>query len=90
VAAGGPGTGPTAWVTTGEKIVPVDLTSLKVGPPVAVGHLAEAIAVSGGTSAWVAGQDATVTAVDLSTGALAPPVSVGGRPAAIVIAPPRR
>jgi hypothetical protein len=56
-----------------------------------VGHLAEAVALAdGGTSAWVAGQDATLTPVDLSTGAAGASIFVGGRPAALVIPAPRR
>jgi hyaluronoglucosaminidase len=70
VTATGPGGHPTAWVTTGTDLVPVDLTLRKTGAPVDVGHLAEAVAIGpDGTTAWVAGQDATVTPVDL---ALAP------------------
>jgi len=60
-----------------------------VGTPVAVGHLAEALAVAaGGHTAWVAGQDATVTPVDLATGHRGRSVAVQGRPSAIATAPP--
>ena len=63
---------------------------LSAGTPLAVGHLAEAVAVTqDGTTAWVAGQDATLTPVDLTTGARGPSIYVGGRPEAIVIPPPR-
>jgi YVTN family beta-propeller protein len=90
VTTSGPGSAPTAWVTTGLDLVPLNLTTFTVGTPVVVGHLAEAVAISGdGRTAWVAGQDATVTPVDLSTGTRGPSIYVGGRPAAIVIPPPR-
>jgi YVTN family beta-propeller protein len=96
VAGTGPSGTPTAWVASGTNLVPVNLPVLAsagsspVGRPVAVGHLAEAVAVnSSGTRAWVAGQDATVTAVNLSTAVVSRSLFVGGRPEAIVIPPPR-
>jgi hyaluronoglucosaminidase len=86
----GPSGAPTAWVTTGTELVPVNITTLATGFPLSVGHLAEAVAVStDGTTAWVADQDALVTPLDLSTGKAGPSIYVGGRPAAIVIPPPR-
>ncbi len=96
VTAKGPGGSPTAWVTAGTDLVPLKLSNLSLllplsaGPPLPVGHLAEAVAFTAdGTTAWVAGQDATLTPVDLTTGVAGPSIYVGGRPAAVVIPLPR-
>jgi YVTN family beta-propeller protein len=90
VSATGPSGVPTAWVTTGETLVPVNLASFTVGSPLSLGHVAEAVAIApDGTTAWVAAEDATVIPVDLSTGRPAHAIFVGGRPSAIVIPPPR-
>jgi hyaluronoglucosaminidase len=88
--AAGDGAGAAiAWITTGEDLVPVNLSSFSVGPALAVGHLAEAVAIGGDHStAWVAGQDGTVTPVDLATGVKGASIYVGGRPSAIIIPPP--
>jgi len=89
VAVGGHGGAPIAWVTTGVDLVPVNFSSFTVGAALTVGHLAEAVAISGDVStAWVAGQDGTVTPVDLATGARGAPIYVGGRPSAIIIPSP--
>ena len=89
-ATGGQGGDPVAWVTTGEDLVPVNLSSFSVGTALTVGHLAEAVAIGGDVStAWVAGQDGTVTPVDLTTGARGASIYVGGRPSAIIIPAPR-
>jgi DNA-binding beta-propeller fold protein YncE len=86
VTASGPAGAPTAWVTTGTNLVPLNLATSAVGSPVSVGHLAEALAVTAdGTTAWVAGQDATLTPVDLATGTRGRSLYVGGRPSAVVI-----
>jgi DNA-binding beta-propeller fold protein YncE len=91
VAAAGPSSGPTAWVTTGSDLVPLNLTSFSAGPALPVGHLAEAVALTAdGATAWVADQDARITPVDLATGRAGRSIFVGGRPAAIVIPPARR
>jgi len=91
VTASGPGGASTAWVATGTDLVPLDLSTLAVGPPLPVGHLAEAVAIAAdGTTAWVAGQDGTLTSIDLATGAGGRTVDVGGRPSAVVIPPVRR
>jgi YVTN family beta-propeller protein len=96
LTTGGHGGSPVAWVTAGVDLVPVELSNLSlllplsVGAPLPVGHLAEALAITpDGTTAWVAGQDATLTPVDLATGVRGPSIYVGGRPAAVVIPPPR-
>jgi hyaluronoglucosaminidase len=96
VTATGPGGAPTAWVAAGDDLVPLKLSNLSLalplsaGAPVPVGHLAEALAIAAdGTTAWVAGQDATLTPVDLTTGVKGHSIAVGGRPAAVVIPPPR-
>jgi YVTN family beta-propeller protein len=90
-AAGAAGAAaPIAWVATGEDLVPVNLSSFSVGPALAVGHLAEAVAIGADVStAWVAGQDGTVTPVDLATGVRGASIYVGGRPSAIIIPSPR-
>jgi hyaluronoglucosaminidase len=96
VTSSGPGGSPTAWVTAGVDLVPLKLSNLSlllplsVGTPLPVGHLAEAVAVTAdGATAWVAGQDATLTPVDLTTGVRGRSIDVGGRPAAVVIPPAR-
>jgi DNA-binding beta-propeller fold protein YncE len=77
-------------VTTGSDLVPVNLTAFTAGTAVPVGHLAEALAITAdGTTGWVADQDARVTPVDLAAGTVGRSIYVGGRPAAIVIPPPR-
>lgn len=76
----------TAWVTGGDVLVPVDLATMAAGPPVRVGHPAEALALTdGGSRAWVAGTDGTVTEVDLDSGRVMRTVRVGGRPGAVVV-----
>jgi len=83
---------PIAWVSGGASIVPVSFASDAVGPPMAAGGLAEAIAIEPasatghrGPLAWVALQDGYLSAVDLTDGALLAKVYVGGRPSAIAI-----
>ena len=84
-----PAGGPAAWVAVGASLVPVAIPGLVAGAPVAVGHLAEALAVDGGGHrAWVAGLDGAVTPIDLATGHAGRSVGVKGRPSAIAVAPP--
>jgi hypothetical protein len=61
---------------------------MTTGAPLALPHIAEAIALSnGGRTAWVAGQDGTITPVNLSTGRPGPGTHLQGRPFAIGVAP---
>ncbi len=90
VAAGSDSRHGVAWVTVGSSLVGVDLSTMTVSARWDVHHEAEAAALTtGGTTAWVAGQDGTVTAVDVATGRTSPTIVVGGRPSAIAV-PPRR
>lgn len=76
----------TAWVCGGGELVPIDLTTMRAGAPIAVGHAAEDLALTdGGTRAWVADQQNRITEVDLADGKVGPSVVVGGRPRDIVI-----
>lgn len=76
----------TAWVTGSDVLVPVDLTTMAAGPSVRVGHPAEGVALTnGGTRAWVAGTDGTVTELDLQTGRVLRTLRVGGRPSAVLV-----
>jgi hyaluronoglucosaminidase len=81
--------GPVAWISGGSSLVAVSFTDLDViGEPLAVGHLAEAVAITAnGSTAWVADGDPYVTEIDLITGRAIKSVPVGGRPSAIVIPP---
>lgn len=81
----------TAWVTGGDSLVPVDLATMTAGTALAVGHPAEAVALTAnGTLAWVAGTDGTLTELDLATGRVLHTVHVGGRPSAVLVLPGRR
>jgi len=76
----------TAWVTGGGALVPINLTTMTVGSPVAIGHPAEAVALTaGGHRAVIADQDARVTIVDLPEGRIVATTFVGGRPSAILV-----
>ncbi len=84
-----PAGGATAWVGVGTSLVPVAVATRTAGTPVAVGHIAEALALTpGGRTAWVAGQDGAIIPVDLSTGRAGKSAHVLGRPSAIAVAPP--
>jgi len=84
--------GPIAWVSGGSSLVAVSFADDEVvGDPLAVGHLAEAVAVTAdGTTAWVADEDPYVTEINLVTRRVVASVFVGGKPEAIVIPPPLR
>jgi YVTN family beta-propeller protein len=89
ISATSPAGDAAAWVAVGASLVPVALTTWAPGAPVAVGHIAEALALAdGGRTAWVAGQDGAVLPVDLSTGRTGRAAHVLGRPSAIAVAPP--
>lgn len=75
----------TAWVAGGGSLVPIDLSTMAVGTPIALKHPAEALALTaGGGQALVADQDARVSIVDLPSGHVVASPYVGGRPSAIV------
>lgn len=82
----------TAWVSGGGDLVPIDLATMTVGQPIAVGRPAEAVALTdGGRTAWVASTVGTLTKVDLVTGRVEGTTHVGGHPTAVVVpvsAPP--
>jgi YVTN family beta-propeller protein len=82
--------GPVAWVTGGMSLVGISFDTTRVtGRRIAVGHLAEAVAIStGSATAWVADEDPYVTEMNLVTGREIKSVHVGGRPTAIVIPSP--
>jgi YVTN family beta-propeller protein len=80
----------TVWVSVGSSLIPITLSTLTAGPAIAVGHVAQGVALGpGGTTAWVAGVDGTVTPVDLGTGRARRAIHVGGKPSAILIPPAR-
>jgi YVTN family beta-propeller protein len=82
--------GALAWVSGGDSLVAVSFETMRaIGRTVAVGHLAEALAIAGtGTTAWVADNDPYLTEIDLTDGTVLGSVQVGGRPSAVVIPPP--
>jgi YVTN family beta-propeller protein len=84
-----PTEGTVAWVAVGTSLVPLSLAHMTTGAPLALPQIAEAIALSNaGRTAWVAGQDGTITPVNLSTGRAGPGTHLEGRPSAIAVAPP--
>ena len=84
-----PAEGTVAGVAVGTSLVPLSLAHMTTGAPLALPQIAEAIALSNaGRTAWVAGQDGTITPVNLSTGRAGPGTHLEGRPSAIAVAPP--
>jgi YVTN family beta-propeller protein len=67
-APAGPGRRATVWVSDygGDRVVPVDAATGKVGTPVAACAAPQAVAV-GGRTLWVACQDGWLATVDLTT-----------------------
>jgi DNA-binding beta-propeller fold protein YncE len=81
-------TGATAYLSGGDSVLPVNLTTLQAGAPIPVGAPAEALAVTAnGLTAWVCTATGRVVPVNLVNGSLAGSVEVGGQPTAIVIPP---
>jgi YVTN family beta-propeller protein len=79
-------TGATAYLSGGDSVLPVNLTTLQAGAPIPVGAPAEALAVTAnGLTAWVCTATGRVVPVNLVNGSLAGSVEVGGQPTAIVI-----
>jgi YVTN family beta-propeller protein len=82
--------GPVAWAAGGSSLVGISFDEKRVvGTAVALGHLAEGVAIAPGThTAWVADGDPDLTEVNLVTRRVVESVHVGGRPTSIVIPAP--
>jgi DNA-binding beta-propeller fold protein YncE len=80
-----PGT-QTAYVSGGDVLTPIALTTLLAKAPVEVGAGATAVALANrGSMAWVCTDNGTVVPVDVATGHRGKAVKIGGQPSAIVI-----
>jgi len=78
--------GTIAYVCGGAAVVPVAVTGLTLGFPVALPDVAQGIALSAdGSTAWVTQQAGTLISVAVATGKLGTPIHLGGHPSAIVI-----
>ncbi len=80
--------GATAWVVGGASITALSASTLTLAPPLALPDVAEAVALEGSSTAWVALQAGTLVPVTLPGGPVGTPVFVGGRPSAVVIPTP--
>ena len=69
----------TAWVTAGADLVPVPGATLRPGTAWPLPGVAEAVALAGGRTAWVALQNGTLVQVNLPSGSLGT-AHRGGRP----------
>jgi YVTN family beta-propeller protein len=81
---------PTAFVVnSGGTVTPINLTTRRAGPAIAVGANPEAIAITpDGRTAYVANYGSnSVTPIDTATRLAAPPIAVGANPDAIAITP---
>lgn len=91
VAVGGNPTGiavapdGTAWVVAGASLTPLPPGSPSAGTPVTLPGVGQAVALQGGTEAWIAEQAGSVVPVTLPAGPAGRPVHVGGRPTAIAV-----
>lgn len=77
----------TAWVVAGDTLTPLPPGSPAGGAPVTLPGVAEAVALQGGSTAWVAQQAGTIVPVRLPAGPAGRPVRVGGRPTALALTP---
>ncbi len=78
---------PTAYVSSGAWVTPINLRSGSPGAPIGIGTTAEGLAVDPrGTSVWVCGGDGTLVHLDLVRRSVVARVVLGGQPSAVVIA----
>lgn len=77
----------TAWVVAGDTLTPLPPGSPAGGTPVTLPGVGEAVALQGGSTAWVAEQAGSIVPVPLPAGPVGRPVHVGGRPTALALAP---
>jgi hyaluronoglucosaminidase len=77
----------TAWVVAGDTLTPLPPGSPTGGAPVTIPGVGEAVALQGGSTAWVAEQSGAIVPVRLPAGPAGRPVRVGGRPTALAVAP---
>jgi hyaluronoglucosaminidase len=75
----------TAWIVAGASLTPLSPGSPAAGAPVALPGVGQAVALQGGSTAWVAEQAGSVVPVPLPAGPAGRPVHVGGRPTAIAV-----
>ena len=80
--------GTQAWVVAGSSVVGVAGGTMTAGAPLGLPGVAEAVALQGASTAWVALQAGALVAVHLPAGPVGPVVHVGGRPCAVAIPVP--
>jgi hyaluronoglucosaminidase len=79
--------GITAYIAGGASVVPLTVTGLAVGVPIALHGVAQALALTPGDgTAWVALQTGALVPVALASGTVGRPIHLGGHPSAVVIA----
>jgi hypothetical protein len=81
----------TAYVSGGNALTPIDLTTMQARAPLEVGVGATAVALANrGAVAWVCTDNGTVLPINVTTGHKGKAVRLGGQPSAIVIPPAAR
>jgi hyaluronoglucosaminidase len=79
--------GTTAYIAGGSSVVPLTVSGLAVGTPIALRGVAQALALAPGDgTAWVALQTGSLVPVSLPSGTVGHAIHLGGHPSAIAIA----
>jgi YVTN family beta-propeller protein len=79
--------GTTAYIAGGASVVPLTVSGLAVGAPIALRGVAQALALAPGDgTAWVALQTGSLVPVSLASATVGRAIHLGGHPSAVAIA----
>jgi hyaluronoglucosaminidase len=79
--------GSTAYISGGASVVPLTITGLAVGTPIALHGVAQALALAPGDgTAWVALQAGSLVPISLPSGTVGRAIRLDGHPSAVTIA----